>query len=237
LALAALMSILTYFEGTIWGEKLGPAPPWLALTILALAIAYTLGFTVWVLRAMKLARYSRLGVIEMVELSAKGNNHGKRLIRCYLENTRHNSEANNDRLTNLSMAHEFFLRTFIAFLALVFLEAICGAYKFLPGGAVVPADPLRPTAHCVNLTIDGKAVPQGGVTSSNTLALHLSPEFNTELAGAIKTGIEATLKATKETPPPKRTKASPPRGIAAPCGCYCTSVNPRPSTGSPPHDQ
>ena len=218
LAVAALMPILTYFEGAIWGEKLGPASPWLALMILASAIAYTIGFAVWVLRTFALVPYSRLGPIEMVELAAKNNNHTSRLIRQYLGNTRKNSETNNKRLTSLLMAHEFILRILIAFGMLVLLEATFGIYKFSLGGTVISSD-SQPVTHCLNINIDGKTVLQKDAASNNTFSLHLSPNFNTELTEAIKTSVEATLKVAKQTPSIKLKGSNPPRLNAPLCSC------------------
>lgn len=220
LAVAALMSILTYLEGAVWGEKLGPAPPWLAFMILALAIAYTLMFAVWVLRTLKLAKYFRLGPVEIVDLASDNNNHIRRLIRLYLENARKNSETNNKRLTSLLMAHEYILRIFFAFGMLVLVEAAFGICKFSLGTTVISTD-APPVNHCLNINSDGKMALQMDPASNNTISLHLSPNFNAELIKVLKTSIDASLnlKVAQGTPSTKIKRSNSSNRNTPICSC------------------
>lgn len=215
LSIVALAPILMYFDRAIWSGKLSLAPPWLALLILAAAIAYTVGSILWVLRAMELVSYSRLGAAEMVKLSRKRKYHTEELIRIYLENASQNSGANNERLTKLRMAHAFLVRTFFALLVLVFLETICGVYKSIPGGAIATTDdPPRLVTRDEKRTAADKAVSQGNVISSRISPLRPSAE----LTGAIKAGVEAPFNAAKEAPPQIREKGNLPRANGARCG-------------------
>lgn len=124
----ALMSLLTFFEGVVWGEKIGSAPRWLTFSLLTLALIYTVAFGYWAFAALKLKGYHRTGPTELAELALRRKpNHGHYLVR-YLKCTRANQRVNNDRLSYMNMAHRFLFRVFVLFGAVVIIESASGAY-------------------------------------------------------------------------------------------------------------
>ncbi len=226
LAIAALAPILTYFEGAIWGGKLSLVPPWLALPILALAIVYGIGAVAWVLQTIKLVSYSRLGAIELVNLSRKRKCHAEGLIRCYLENARRNSDTNNDRLTKLRMAHAFLVRTFLVFLIFIFLEAIFGICKSLPADTFRFNRYLHLFHQQTNAAIDGKFAPHGNKRLPEGFSLR--PSNNIKQTIRPETG--GAIKAKKEADPVASEKESPPRSSSARCGYYHSTGKSTPAT-------
>lgn len=124
----ALMSLLTFFEGVVWGEKIGAAPRWLAFSLLTLALVYAAGFGYWAFEAIKLANYSRIGPTELATMAfSNGANHVPFIDR-YLRCARQNQIVNNMRLTYLKSAHRFLFRVFLLLAAVVVLESGYGIF-------------------------------------------------------------------------------------------------------------
>ncbi|WMY11308.1 hypothetical protein [Paraburkholderia phenoliruptrix] len=128
LVAAALVPVLTYFEGVVWGDKVGSAPRWMAFGIISLALLYLTGFAWYAFRALKLVGYHRIGTSEVRSwVSVKGVQRW-RIANSYLSCTRQNQDKNNLRLTWLNLAHRFIVRIFICFAAVCLLEAGYGVY-------------------------------------------------------------------------------------------------------------
>lgn len=128
LVAAALIPVLTYFEGVIWGDKIGTAPRWLAFAILIFALMYVIGFGRWAFATMRLVGYHRIGATEIADLTTGRDVNHAPFIRRYLDCARRNQVINNCRLSSLKMAHEFLIRAFIMFGIVVLLESGFGIY-------------------------------------------------------------------------------------------------------------
>jgi len=128
LVAAALVPVLTYFEGVVWGDKVGSAPRWVAFGIISFALMYLVGFAWYAFRALKLVGYHRIGTSDVRGWVGEKGVQSWRIANSYLSCTRQNQDKNNLRLTWLSLAHRFILRIFICFSAVCLLEASYGIY-------------------------------------------------------------------------------------------------------------
>lgn len=137
----ALMSVLTFFEGIVWGEKIGSAPRWLTFSLLTLALMYVAGFGYWVLLTLKLHPYYRVGTEDLVKMAVRHKPHLGPYIVSYLKCTRRNQHINNSRLSCLNMAHKFFFRIFAIFAMVVIVESGFGLYDAIFKSPNLPQSP------------------------------------------------------------------------------------------------
>jgi hypothetical protein len=122
LVIVAIMPLLTYLESTVWGQAFGTAPRWLSLIVLSASVAFLLGASHW---AFKTLRVGTFHVLSAAELQAfwKSDNRQDRLVNEILKNIRRNSDAINDKVSCMKMAHIFLKRGIVYFGALILLQA------------------------------------------------------------------------------------------------------------------
>lgn len=132
LVAAALVPVLTYLEGLVWGEKIAAAPRWLGLLMLMFALAYVINFGRWAFNALRLTAYATTGVRDLAKISMHQLKVSKsRLVTHIVENVRWNQDVTNEKLTAVKMAHEFLYRAFWMFGLIAVTQAAFGLYSSL----------------------------------------------------------------------------------------------------------
>lgn len=116
LVIAALIPLLTYLEGTVWGQTFGQAPRWMSLMVLGVAVLYLLGAGRWAFRTLRVAAYDRIDGSDLVAISAQTQPpFTEALAKKILTANRRNRDAVNAKVTGIKMCHlflEFAIRWF-----------------------------------------------------------------------------------------------------------------------------
>jgi hypothetical protein len=143
LVLAAVIPLLTYLETAIWDAKLGVAPRWITLSILAAAVVYLMGAVYWAFRAISVRAYHTIGAVDLIKnLILKEDAIGK-LAKEVLIGTRRNQSGTNDKVSAVKMTHEFMRRAVFVFCCLLLVQA---AFELLPEGGIWHGRDSAPTA-------------------------------------------------------------------------------------------
>lgn len=123
LVAAALVPILTYLETSIWDGRLGTAPKWLTLLILAAAVSYLTNAVIWALRAVQVGAFHVIGSSDLAELWKVSRRVKARLAKKVLIATHLNQNTINDKVSSLKMAHVFMVRAIVSFCILLIVQA------------------------------------------------------------------------------------------------------------------
>ncbi|MEH3063117.1 MAG: hypothetical protein PGN33_10295 [Methylobacterium radiotolerans] len=108
LVIAAIIPLLTYLEGTVWGQTFGQAPRWLSVAVLGVAILYLLGAGRWAFWTLGVAAYDRIDAQDLVALVEQDQStFEEALSRKILAVTRRNRDAVNRKVTGIKMCHLF----------------------------------------------------------------------------------------------------------------------------------
>jgi hypothetical protein len=108
LVIAALIPLLTYLEGTVWGQTFGQAPRWLSLAVLGIAILYLLGAGRWAFRTLGVTAYDRIDASDLVAIAGQAQAaFEEALAKKILVVTRRNRDAVNAKVTGIKMCHLF----------------------------------------------------------------------------------------------------------------------------------
>jgi hypothetical protein len=122
LVVGALVPLLTYLEGTVWGQSFGPAPRWLSLVVLGLAVLYLIGAGRWALHTLRVGAYHRVDVGDVVKATQIPETSSLTLLKQGLIATRRNRGPVNDKISGIIMAHLFLGRAVTWFGALLLLQ-------------------------------------------------------------------------------------------------------------------
>ncbi|MFZ0846397.1 MAG: hypothetical protein WAM62_11440 [Pseudolabrys sp.] len=121
LVAAAIISLLTYLESSIWDGKLGTAPKWLTLLILLAAVLYLVRAALHALKAVSSRIYHVVGAAD-VPLIWGHRSPKSRLIKDLLVATLKNQEGINAKVSSVKLATAFLSRTIVAFGFLLFFQ-------------------------------------------------------------------------------------------------------------------
>lgn len=130
LVAAALVPLLTSLENAVWDQKMGTAPKWLTLPILALGVLYTMAAGVWAFRTLTVGTFVRVGETDMVKVwQQSGRDPQIALVAELLKATRRNRDTVNAKVSAIKMAHAFMVRGFLAFGLMVLAAAGWGLWQ------------------------------------------------------------------------------------------------------------
>jgi hypothetical protein len=123
---AALVPIFTSLETAIWDAKLGTAPKWISLPLLAVAVLYLCWSALWALRAMATSNYRQVYHSDLVCIWKEGQGGPEIRRRLAAETflaSRMNQDTINSKITCSTMGHAFLFRAIIAFSVLLLVQA------------------------------------------------------------------------------------------------------------------
>jgi hypothetical protein len=121
LVIAALVPILTYLETAIWEGKFGTAPKWLSIAVLMIAVVYLVGAAFWAIRAISVSTYHTIGASDFVNIWSSPSPLEK-LTKDILAAAIKNQKTVNSKVSRVTMAIKFLLRSIVAFSALILVE-------------------------------------------------------------------------------------------------------------------
>jgi hypothetical protein len=123
LVIATLVPLLTYLETAIWDARLGTAPRWFTLPVLAVSVGYLAGAAVWALRAVSVGTYHRVGAADLIKLwSSSSVLDG--LINETLIAVHRTQDQINAKVSAIKMTYAFTVRAIVGFFALLLVEAV-----------------------------------------------------------------------------------------------------------------
>ncbi|HLL31554.1 MAG TPA: hypothetical protein VK403_11205 [Allosphingosinicella sp.] len=121
--LAALVPVILSIEASGWEKKTGPAPDWLRLTVLVLAIIYTAAAGRYAVSTLRVTGFHTVGVSDLSQ--AWRNRYPlQHLIRFTLHRTRRSQDAVNAKVTLVKLTHMHLIRAFACFIVLLLLDPI-----------------------------------------------------------------------------------------------------------------
>jgi hypothetical protein len=118
----ALVPVLTYFEAAVWEGKVGTAPQWLSLPMLAVAVLYLIGACVWAFKTIGVATFHQIDVTELLRIWREEKLLPKLITEIFVV-TRRNRDHINSKVSYVKLAHAFIFRAFVVFGVIVVLEA------------------------------------------------------------------------------------------------------------------
>jgi hypothetical protein len=123
LVAAALIPLLTYLESAIWDQKAGTAPKWLSLPFLIVAVSYVVGTGFWAFKTLRVSSFVTLDATDLVAIWVTAKQIEPALAVEYLVVARRNRDVVNEKVGAIMLAHEFLLRAFFMFGALLLIES------------------------------------------------------------------------------------------------------------------
>ncbi len=127
--LAALVPLVITLQGATWENKSGPAPEWLKLGILGVAVVYVAAAGYHAFRTLRVTGFQRIGEAE-VTAAWRSPRPLQKLARSTLLASRRSRDAVNLKVTYIKVTHEHLLRAFGAFVLLLLLDPIFYAVGF-----------------------------------------------------------------------------------------------------------
>jgi len=120
--IAALVPIGLSVQGAVVENKIGTAPSWVNLIILAAGMLYVIGAGIWAFRALKVSGAARADIPDVLRAWRR---HDPRIhmIQTTLKAARLNWSGVNDKVTFIRMAHEYLMRAFVTFSLLLIVNA------------------------------------------------------------------------------------------------------------------
>lgn len=115
---AGLIPLILTLAGASWEGKAGGAPTWLNMIVLGLAVAYLSAAGLWAFRVLKVAGAHRIGIGNLETAWSSGTPTAD-LVRQVLWCARCNFDPVNKKISSIKIAHEFLLRAFFTFAALL----------------------------------------------------------------------------------------------------------------------
>lgn len=119
---AALVPIGLSVQGAVAEGKIGSAPSWVNLTILAVGMLYVIGAGLWAFRVLKVSGAARADVPDVLR-AWKRRDPRTHLVRSILKAARLNWSGVNEKVTGIRMAHEYLMRAFLVFSMLLIINA------------------------------------------------------------------------------------------------------------------
>lgn len=124
LVAAALVPLLTYLETAVWDGKVGTAPKWLTLTILAASVLYLGRAVLWALAVVRVGAYHTVGERDLIKIFSGAAPAEVSLVREILVANSENQNRINEKVSAVKMAHLFMARAIVGFCALLLVQAI-----------------------------------------------------------------------------------------------------------------
>ncbi|MBA1190843.1 hypothetical protein G7Z99_17605 [Pseudomonas entomophila] len=122
-AITALIPVLASLVPNIWNDMPGKLIGWLGLIVFGLAVSYLLRAGAWAFKTLQIGGFNQVGPSDLAacwkEASPKAA-LAKELSNAVLKNF----PKVNRKITGIKMTHEFLLRAFLAFTALLVLQVI-----------------------------------------------------------------------------------------------------------------
>jgi hypothetical protein len=141
--LAALVPVTLSIEAAEWDHKTGPAPEWVRLMILIVAVIYTGAAGWYAFRALQVAGVHVVGVYDLAQ-AWQGSNGQQKLAESTAKHIRASHAAINAKVTSIKVTHAHLIRAFLFFIALLLLDPV--AYQLQAIGVIPKVEQRCQTA-------------------------------------------------------------------------------------------
>ena len=128
--LAALVPVVLSIQAAGWEKKVGPAPDWLRLTILCVAIVYTAAAGWFAVRTLQVSGFHTMSESEMAK-AWSSDEPVPNAIREILTCARDSQNAVNRKVTYVKLTHMHLLRAFGCFILLMLLDPVVSGMRKL----------------------------------------------------------------------------------------------------------
>jgi hypothetical protein len=135
--LAALVPVTLSIEAAEWEKKVGPAPEWLRLLILIIAVVYTAAAGWHAFRTLQVSGVHVIGAHDLA-LAWQTDSGPRRLARSTAKHITASQDAINSKVTSIKVTHEHLLRAFTFFILLLLLDPL--AYQAQRLGILAPRE-------------------------------------------------------------------------------------------------
>lgn len=180
--LAALVPVTLSIEAAEWDHKTGPAPEWLRITILIIAVIYTAAAGWYAFRALQVQGIHVIGVYDLAKAWQAANGQQK-LAESTAQHIRASHTAINYKVTAIKVTHAHLIRAFFFFIVLLLIDPV--AYQLQA------------------MDIIGKAkIECGSAGGRQELTGCGAQNCTTSDAGRPTTALAATASPVAETTPP-----------------------------------
>jgi hypothetical protein len=115
---AAILPLILTVTTAFWDKKAGNVPLWLNISLLIVAVLYTLRAGKWAFEVLKVTASHRLGASDF-DKAWKQTDPTIHLTQSILQTIRLNETGTNEKVSGIKMTHAFLFRAFIAFFLLL----------------------------------------------------------------------------------------------------------------------
>jgi hypothetical protein len=122
LFVGAMLPFLTYLDVAVWEGKVGAAPKWVSIPVLAIGVLYLFRAATWGFRAIRVSTFHRLDVPDLLKVWCHRDPKIE-LVRELLIATRRNRDDVNRKVSCVDMTQRFLKLAFLMFVILLFVEA------------------------------------------------------------------------------------------------------------------
>lgn len=120
---AAILPLILTVTTAFWDKKAGNVPLWLNISLLIVAILYTLRAGKWAFEVLKVTASHRLGVSDF-DKAWKQTEPTTHLTQSIMQTIRLNEAGTNEKVSGIKMTHAFLFRAFIAFFLLLVVNIL-----------------------------------------------------------------------------------------------------------------
>jgi len=119
--ITALVPLVLTVQAAAWEEKVGPAPSWLRLILLAIAVMYISAAAFYAFRTLEVKGFHTLGISDLVA-AWKTRKTTNRLVKSILSAVRESQSAVNAKVTQIKLTHLHMMRALLAFVCLLLID-------------------------------------------------------------------------------------------------------------------
>lgn len=131
--LAALVPVTLSIEAAEWDQKTGPAPEWLRLMTLIVAVIYTGAAGWYAFKALQVTGIHVVGIYDLAK-AWQGSNGQQKLAISTAKHIRASHAAINAKITSIKVTHAHLIRAFLFFIVLLLLDPV--AYQLQAIGVI-----------------------------------------------------------------------------------------------------
>ncbi len=121
--ITALVPLVLTIQAAAWEQKVGPAPSWLRLILLCIAVIYLSTAAFYAFRALEVKGFHTLGISDLVQ-AWKTRKATNRLVKSIFTAVRESQSAVNAKVTQIKLTHLHMMRALVAFVGLLLIDPV-----------------------------------------------------------------------------------------------------------------
>lgn len=121
--ITALVPLVLTVQAAAWEEKVGPAPSWLRLILLSIAVVYISAAAFYAFRTLEVTVYNTLGISDLIA-AWRTRKTTNRLVKSILSAVRESQSVVNAKVTQIKLTHLHMIRALVAFVGLLLIDPV-----------------------------------------------------------------------------------------------------------------